>query len=47
MDIRVPYVVSPNISSLLISVVYYSLVVLVSESTRDFFATSVDIKETY
>jgi len=29
-----------------ISVVYYSLVVLVSESTREFFATPVDVKET-
>jgi hypothetical protein len=35
--------VCPNVSSLLISVVYYSLVVLVSESTREFFATPVDV----
>lgn len=46
MDIRVPYLVCPNISSLLISVAYYSLVVLVSASTREFFATLVDVKET-
>jgi hypothetical protein len=29
-----------------VSVVYYSLVVLVSESTREFFGTPVDVKGT-